>query len=345
MAHLPLAICFSVFVSVSASTRQATNPATYCGVQALARAMTMQGRSVPFVDLVKPEFITSKRGSSAADLSRAARHFGFEPYVRGKLSCFVLRNLDRPAILHVKNHPTSGDYNHWVLFAGCSEGKARIYDGSEPLATMNFEELASIWDGTAVIIDTDNSAGLWVLFSSACWYLFLAGLVTALVNLLVFVAPRVPTVGYRWINEVLLIIAVTILCPFLFASLNPGGFLSSEKTLASLREYNRPHFLPHFRLAEAEAWTNEAGNLTIDARLPDSYESGHLPNSINVPYYLSVGEMGDIMNKRPKEQPILVYCESYGCYFSDVVARKLLDLGYHNLFLFREGWQGWERRR
>src|SRR5713101_3397359 len=92
------------------------SPATYCGVHALARALALRDHPVPFVDLLRPEFISCRKGSSAADLVRAANYFGVEAQVTTRLNCLVLQQLNIPAILHVKKGLT--DYNHWVLYAG-----------------------------------------------------------------------------------------------------------------------------------------------------------------------------------------------------------------------------------
>src|SRR5260370_28036335 len=57
---------------------------SYCGVQSLYRALRALGKEVSFADLVKPEYISSREGSTVADLKKAATDLGgfLEPMSR-----------------------------------------------------------------------------------------------------------------------------------------------------------------------------------------------------------------------------------------------------------------------
>src|SRR5262249_47381056 len=94
----------------------------YCGVQSLYRALRALGKDVSLEDLIKPEYISSKQGSTVADLTKAGKDLGVFVEPVGHLTCGILRQVDCPVILHVKSDLSSTDYNHWVLFMG-TEGE------------------------------------------------------------------------------------------------------------------------------------------------------------------------------------------------------------------------------
>jgi rhodanese-related sulfurtransferase len=42
-----------------------------------------------------------------------------------------------------------------------------------------------------------------------------------------------------------------------------------------------------------------------------------------------------------RSRSIAIYCSSADCEDSDIVADALAKLGYHDLLIFREGWEQW----
>ena len=72
----------------------------------------------------------------------------------------------------------------------------------------------------------------------------------------------------------------------------------------------------------------ESGALLIDVRTPGEFNSGHLPNAINLP-------LDGIESTLPrritgKNQPLLLHCQSG--MRSSVARKKLLAMGYANAF-------------
>lgn len=70
--------------------------------------------------------------------------------------------------------------------------------------------------------------------------------------------------------------------------------------------------------------------LVVDVRRPDEFETGHIPNAINVPNE-------DINTTQPEALPeldrvLLVYCRSGRR--SKEAAQKLADMGYTNVYEF-----------
>lgn len=70
------------------------------------------------------------------------------------------------------------------------------------------------------------------------------------------------------------------------------------------------------------------GGLVIDVRSPGEFNSGHLPNAINLP----LGEIETTLPRRvkDKQQVLLLHCQSG--MRSGMAAKKLKVLGYSNAF-------------
>lgn len=80
----------------------------------------------------------------------------------------------------------------------------------------------------------------------------------------------------------------------------------------------------------AKEMMEEQGTLVIDVRTPDEYAQTHIPGAKLVPLDdISNGKLGEIPDK---DQILLVYCRSGNR--SGQAARKLIDLGYTNVYDF-----------
>ena len=88
----------------------------------------------------------------------------------------------------------------------------------------------------------------------------------------------------------------------------------------------------------AKIMQEQSGFIILDVRTAQEFNSGHIPNAINVPNE-------SITDKQPeqlpdKKQMILVYCRSGRR--SKQAAQKLVDMGYTNILEFGgiNTWQG-----
>ena len=74
----------------------------------------------------------------------------------------------------------------------------------------------------------------------------------------------------------------------------------------------------------------ETGYIILDARRPDEFAAGHIPNAINVPNE-TIGT-SEIPELPDKNQLIMVYCRSGQR--SKEASEKLVKLGYTNIVEF-----------
>ncbi len=86
------------------------------------------------------------------------------------------------------------------------------------------------------------------------------------------------------------------------------------------------------------------GATFLDARDSTDYNSGHILNSINLPYY-SFEENEYKLIDISKNEIIVTYCNGTDCDLSVMLANKLSDLGYKNVYIFYGGWWDWLEKK
>jgi rhodanese-related sulfurtransferase len=84
-------------------------------------------------------------------------------------------------------------------------------------------------------------------------------------------------------------------------------------------------------------------SIFLDARTESDYREGHIPGAILFDYY-QFGRFADkVLPFLDPESEIIVYCSSPVCDSSSFLARELFALGYHNVYVYKEGFSNWER--
>jgi rhodanese-related sulfurtransferase len=73
---------------------------------------------------------------------------------------------------------------------------------------------------------------------------------------------------------------------------------------------------------------------------PQYFAQGHLPGAINLPLEGFAAAATSAFGER--DAAIVVYCASDTCQNSDMAARKLQELGYGNVRVFRGGKAAWK---
>ncbi|MEN0020889.1 MAG: rhodanese-like domain-containing protein [Planctomycetota bacterium] len=80
--------------------------------------------------------------------------------------------------------------------------------------------------------------------------------------------------------------------------------------------------------------------LYVDARAPDAFAEGHVLGAFNVPADDPELYLGDLLGFDPS-QIFVIYCSGGECNESKIVADRLGDLGYVNLFIDVDGYPAW----
>ncbi len=87
---------------------------------------------------------------------------------------------------------------------------------------------------------------------------------------------------------------------------------------------------------------SENNLLLIDARFEGDAKRGMLPGAINIPVDSDINLINAAVSKfNDKSIPVVVYCQSASCGFSETIAMSLLQEGFRDIRIYRDGWIGW----
>ena len=355
LALLPaqLAADDSAAAESESSRTRFPQPVTYCGVQSLFRGMQALGKDVEFQDLVKPEYISSKQGSSVGDLKKAAQHLGVYLEPMSRMTCEMLKQSQLPVILHVKSDFNQKDYNHWVLFMGTVDGKAKIYDGEQPEFFIDYEELAARWDGNGLVLSDRPIPTAAVRLGILGSVLFYTGLVALAVGILLrverhFVRPhRQPSWRLSFVSGLRQAAALMVIVFGAMSAYRLGsaeGYLSNPHAIAASQDSQFGTFLPKLTTSQVARQLETPGVAIVDARLPTDFHAGHLPGAVSIPVNSTPDHFQAALAHVPQDSRIVIYSHSNGCPYGENVAKELIALGYKKIWLYRGGWVEWAKQ-
>lgn len=334
------------------TVERASLPGGYCGLSSLLAVLRMLGKEVTLEQLLEPRYLGSSRGSSMAELKQAAEDFGAWATPLGGLTIDALAASPQPIILHVAARGQSAAYDHWVLFLGVENGKAKILDGAAPVELVSFAELLARWDNTGLLV-SDGPAGVgkihWSGRGTFVPYLFL-GLVGAAAaswaNRRWFSRSRLCERRWRKVGEIAGQTTWLVLSGLLLAlawhAISGEGFLRNPAAIASVAQSYYATFMPKLTVEEVASRVANGEVLVVDARYAEDYAAGHVPGAINLSISLSPAEFRAKVADIPTDSQIVVYCQSGGCGFARDIGNQLALNGYRNVALFAEGWVAWE---
>lgn len=129
---------------------------------------------------------------------------------------------------------------------------------------------------------------------------------------------------------------------FVFHFFPDGGFLAYKEAVDAVQKAHAGNFIPKIN---ANKTAKIIGNDTIfiDARFREDYDAGHIEHAISLPVDCSEQLYAETISKLPEDKRIVLYCQSAGCKFAEIVAIRLRDDGVGNLAVFRGGWVEWQK--
>lgn len=84
----------------------------------------------------------------------------------------------------------------------------------------------------------------------------------------------------------------------------------------------------------------------IDARRPDDYAKGHIPNAINIFALAEAQEKFEQIMQLNPDKTIVVYCDGANCDLSHELANELKSVfAFPRVFLYAGGWEEWQKKR
>ncbi len=349
--RISFSLLLAVFVLSLSTPIKTFSAGPYCGVYCLYGAMKLSGCKAELRQLIKPEYIGSQMGSSLAELKKGAEDFGLNAKTVGNLGGKGLRESPYPVILHVKSSAESSRYDHYVLYVGESAGKSRIFDPPEPVRSVPFYELASIWDGNGLIVSA-KPIDLGAIFAPARKrFIFYAAIVVTIILLIRRLRKRwgiaVKSIKGRLGLSVLEgagLVTASVFCGMFYHFVSDAGFLAHPAATAGVQKAYAGSFIPKVGKAKAEKLLGSE-TVFIDARYALDYKAGHIEGAVNVPVDANDTESRRRMADIDKDCRLVVYCQSAGCKFAEKVSARLKEAGYYNISIFKGGWNEWENRK
>ena len=321
----------------------------YCGIYCLYSAIKLVGKESDIKELIKPEYFSSQEGSSLKDLKNAAIANGSYAESVDKLTKHVLEVSPYPVILHVKSTPDNKEYDHYVLFVGTEDGQVKLFDPPKPVKLVPFRNLAPLWDGTGLVI-SDEPIILKEFFAPA-YKRLIAYTAIGLATILLFrwirrrwfsVMPHVSRYklfGLSIVQGVGLAFA-SIFFGMLYHFVNDDGFLAHANATSPIIEAHQGNFIPKISKKKVEKLIG-TNTVFIDARRTRDFEAEHLKGAISIPVNSSIEQRQQAMTGITKNAKIVVYCQSGGCQYAEIIAIKLIADGFTNVSLFKGGWREW----
>lgn len=325
----------------------------YCGVYAVYGCLRLFGKSTALEMLLEPRYVGSRAGSTLAELIRAVEDCGLRSRALRGLTAESLKAADAPIILHVKDRRRTHEYNHWLLYLGEQDGKARVLDPPGSVEVVPFAQILARWDGTGLVVSNrpiETSRYVKATWLGTLTTLCLPVAFTAFVLSLaktrskVVSAPkRFPT--FRRIGrETIALVGCSLSLATAYHQFSSEGFYRNRAALASVQTRFYTENMPEYSVEEMTRVVQDPKTVVIDARFARAYQLGHLPGAINVPVNSTISYRTQVLGRLPKDQPIVLYCQSEGCQFDEELADFLHFNGYTNLRLFTGGYRAWEER-
>jgi rhodanese-related sulfurtransferase len=297
--------------------------------------------SVEVADLLDHRYMGSYDGSTLAELHRAVEdHGGYARPMQG-LTAAALQASSDPIILHVRRPGLHAPYAHWVLFLGVENGQARVVDPPWSVQRLPFAELLSLWDGVGLVVSARpiSDGPLRV----AAW--LESGVVLVLIavclGLARYLLGQRSGATRRWWS-ILVVPGVALLAAVACQGLFDTGLLGNPVAVAQVVGRHFAVDLPELSHESVAALVGQPAVTFIDARFPEAYDHGHLPGAVNLPVYANLAERSEVLAAVPRQDRVVVYCQSDSCPWGRIIASDLALRGYSNVAVYSGGWAEWK---
>jgi rhodanese-related sulfurtransferase len=248
----------------------------------------------------------------------------------------------------VKSNLKTQEYDHYELFLGTENGKAKLFNPPDPVRLVPYSEIAPRWDGNGLIISAEP-IDLDLVFGPGRR------------RLMVYVAVSIAAIlglhfAKRWLPKAMLnsrsklfglsighgvaFAIVALLCGMLYHFANDEGLLANPDATTSIQQAHQGNFIPKITERKVHKLLN-SDTVFIDARFARDYKAGHIEGAISTPVDANDVERQKVTADIVKDARIVMYCQSSKCKYAEIVAIKLIDDGFSNISIFKGGWAEW----
>jgi rhodanese-related sulfurtransferase len=256
-------------------------------------------------------------------------------------------------ILHVAGGDQLEDYNHWILFLGFDRGKAHIADSVDGKYSLPLAQILARWDGNAIFVSNKPIKAAHVqlpeflIFAQYAGFAFVAIVVVCsgqkyALDRVANYATRISSLwnkscGFVAISVAGLLIGISI------HAIDPSGFIANPDVISFVAAAQIESYVDRLSYDELQRMTKSSEVIFVDARWASDYRAGHIPDAYNVPINTTSVQRRQILQEVNHNQTIIVYCQSPGCRYADIVATGLIRDGYELVVIYPGGWSEWNR--
>lgn len=304
-----------------------------CGMYCVYAAAHYCGVPIAFSPLVHQKYVSSREGSSAADIQRALADHGLSGKLRSSMTLSQLAAARGPVVLHVRAQGESqtARYRHWILFLGFDERGARVYDPPRTVDSISAAELLSIWDGVGIAVSGESST--------------VANVMPPLEGLAAFFLVVCCQLGLSGRRGATTIVGSAILAATIWLGFAAGVGIVGRQAVRNVLQPGDGLPIPELSFQELQLLTKERDVIIVDARPAGAFAAGHIDGAVNVPVTSGYVGFRNAVAGIPRAACVVVYCSNERCGWADLVAGHLVRFGFHDVRVFRGGYAEWRERR
>lgn len=304
----------------------------YCGLYSVHAALHALGISSDFESMVTARNVSGRLGSTAEDLMRIAREHGAAATFRRRMALADLRAAQSPVILHTSVVVQKVGYHHWLCFLGVDDDMVRVYDPPRGIYRVSCAELLCCWDGIGIQVSRASGGEGAMAVDHELLGAFLLVLTFGGVAAQIRRLARLRGVA---------VCLVGALSAILWHGMFSHGFIRNPDALADVATAFDAGEVGFATAAELRSAVARRGVTIVDARRPIDFRRSHVPGAINLPITVTCGELRETLAGIPRENRVIVYCQSDQCTWADAIARQFPARGYKNVAILRGGVNGW----
>ena len=116
--------------------------------------------------------------------------------------------------------------------------------------------------------------------------------------------------------------------------------LRNQDSLAKLNMLKTETALNIITLSQLNRFAHERRGILFDARTDEDYKKGHIKGALNI-FGLEPEHHVERFITLPRDTIVIIYCNNPDCHLGVILADFLKVMGFNNLYLYDEGWDGW----
>jgi len=86
---------------------------------------------------------------------------------------------------------------------------------------------------------------------------------------------------------------------------------------------------------------DQPGVIILDARDPEDFREGHVPEAKSLPYDEFSEDSALVLQDIPFDLEVITYCEGMNCSLAEDLADLLKEMGFLDVKVFAGGWEEW----